>query len=120
MTAGKLTGLDQSGPKLASIICRGIEQAKDVQLGELLFACGIYGVEEEEAWLLAKRFSNLEALYGASIDSLMSYNLLNEAVAVNTYNFFRTNRRWIEGAPWIELTPRLCPAFYLCNVADDS
>lgn len=53
------------------------------------FACGIYGVEEEEAWLLAKRFSNLEALYGASIDSLMSYNLLNEAVAVNTYNFFR-------------------------------
>lgn len=36
MTAGKLTGLDQSGPKLASIICRGIEQAKDVQLGELL------------------------------------------------------------------------------------
>ncbi|MDX5598144.1 helix-hairpin-helix domain-containing protein [Escherichia coli] len=83
------SGGQSTGPKLASIICRGIEQAKDVQLGELLFTCGIYGVEEEEAWLLAKRFSNLEALYGASIDSLMSYNLLNEAVAVNTYNFFR-------------------------------
>lgn len=88
MTVGKLTGLAQCGPKQASIICRGIEQAKEVQLGALLFACGIYGVEEDEAWLLAEKFKNLEALSSASIDSLMISNLLNEAVAVNAYNFF--------------------------------
>lgn len=45
--------------------------------------------------LLAKRFSNLEALYGASIDSLMSYNLLNEAVAVNTYSFLPSSAQCV-------------------------
>lgn len=88
VTAGKLTGLAQCGPRQANNICRGIEKAKNVQLGSLLFACGIYGVEEEEAWLLAEKFKSIEALFNVSIDSLMGSDLLNEVVAVNTYNFF--------------------------------
>lgn len=88
MTAGKLTGLKQCGPKQAMNICEGVEQAKDVRLGALLFACGIYGVEEEEAWFLADKFKSLEALYGASVDSLLNQDFLNESVAVNVYNFF--------------------------------
>ncbi|HGV4480593.1 TPA: hypothetical protein ACNHAG_005129, partial [Klebsiella pneumoniae] len=47
MSAGKLTGLKQFGPRQAMNICKGIERAKNVRLGPLLFACGIYGVEEE-------------------------------------------------------------------------
>ncbi|CAM7760575.1 helix-hairpin-helix domain-containing protein [Klebsiella pneumoniae] len=89
MSAGKLTGLKQFGPRQAMNICKGIERAKNVRLGPLLFACGIYGVEEEEAWLLAEKFKSLEALYDASVDSLLSHGFLNESVAVNAYNFFR-------------------------------
>lgn len=89
MTPGKLCGLPRCGPLQAMNIFEGIERAKNVRLGPLLFACGIYGVEEEEAWLLAEKFKSLEALYDASVDSLLSNGFLNESVAVNAYNFFR-------------------------------
>ncbi|AEW91961.1 DNA ligase [Klebsiella pneumoniae] len=86
---GALIGIDRGGLKQARKIYEGIERAKNVRLGPLLFACGIYGVEEEEAWLLAEKFNSLEALYDASVDSLLSHGFLNESVAVNAYNFFR-------------------------------
>ncbi|HCM7224789.1 TPA: hypothetical protein N3282_000106 [Klebsiella aerogenes] len=87
LTAGKLCGLPQCGPKQAQILVNGIHQARNTTLTRLLFAFGIYGIEEHSAYSLAGKFNNLRAIQSADMHSLKK--LLPESSAVNLYNFFR-------------------------------
>ncbi|MDD0439908.1 helix-hairpin-helix domain-containing protein, partial [Shigella sonnei] len=60
LTAGKLTGLERMGPKLAQNVVNALEKAKETTFARFLYALGIREVGEATAAGLAAYFGTLE------------------------------------------------------------
>lgn len=87
LTAGKLTGLPQIGPRQAQKIVNGIAQAKSTTLARLIYSCGIYSIDVHNSYKIANHFKGLESIKNADIPDLN--RILYEVEAVNVHNFFR-------------------------------
>lgn len=85
LTAGKLTGLSRLGPRQAQNVINGITECRETSLKKLIFACGIYGIEEHMSFQLAQYFGNIETLLRVTLNDLEC--ILPEALAVNVSNF---------------------------------
>lgn len=87
LTAGKLTGLHMFGPKQAQNVANGINKARETSLMRLIFAFGIYGIEDHMSLHLADHFGTLHVFMTAKISDLQ--HILPEALAVNVHNFLQ-------------------------------
>ena len=87
LSAGRLVGIEQSGPRQAQNIVNAIERARNTTLARFIYSCGIYSIENYSALELAYYFNDLESLQNADIATL--HRRLHEVEAANIYNFFR-------------------------------
>jgi DNA ligase (NAD+) len=76
------------GEKTVNNILEGIEQSKSKPFDKVLFAIGIPGVGEVMAETLAREFSSLDNIMGASYDQLLEINGIGETLARNIISYF--------------------------------
>jgi len=84
----QLAGLPGWGVKSADNVIAAIEGARRPPLGKFLAAIGIRFVGEITASLLEQRFSSLEALLQASLESLLEIEGIGEQAAGSIFDFF--------------------------------
>ena len=73
--------LERLGPKSAENLIHAIERSKQNDLSRLLFAFGIRQVGQKAAKVLAARFGTLDALRGATVETLTEVNDIGEITA---------------------------------------
>ena len=73
-----------------------IENSKTVPFANFIFALGIDNVGKKTAKDLAKHFSNIEALKGASIEQLLVIDEVGEVVAESIFNYFNDQDNALE------------------------
>lgn len=73
--------LERMGPKSAENLIHAIERSKQNDLSRLLFAFGIRQVGQKAAKVLAARFGTLDALRGATVETLTEVNDIGEITA---------------------------------------
>lgn len=89
ITKEELLTLDKFKETKANNFINAIEKSKNPQFSNFLYALGINGVGEKTAKDLEKKFSSLEELKSASIETLIEIDDIGEIIALNIYNFFR-------------------------------
>lgn len=74
--------------KKISNILSSIENSKNPNFSNFIYALGINGVGEKTAKDLAKRFATLDDLRCATVEDLISINDIGDIMAKSIYNFF--------------------------------
>ncbi len=99
LTSDDLLALPRMGKRSSERLHENIQQSKNTTLARLLYGLGIDGVGEHVARLLASHFKHIEALYEASIESLVAIHEVGPIVAQSIVDFFHSphNRETIEG-----------------------
>ena len=112
LTREQLENLDRMGEKSARNIIEAIESSKGRTLANLLFALGIRHAGAGTARTLAERFSSLDAIMSADIETLQATEDIGPVVAESIFDFFRNdrNRQLIErlreyGLPFTQERP---------------
>lgn len=82
---------DGYGEKSLNKIIDNIENSKSNSLEKLLFALGIKEVGLHTAKVLARNFSNMDMLMGASIEELTAIKDIGNIIANNVYDYFHTH-----------------------------
>lgn len=85
----RLAGLERMGEKSADNLLAELERSKKPDLGRLLYALGIREVGEVTAVSLARHFGTLDAIAGASEETLVEVSDVGPIVAGHVYAFFR-------------------------------
>jgi DNA ligase (NAD+) len=88
LKAGDLQPLERFAEKSAQNIIEAIEQSKQVDLANFLFALGIRHVGEETAFDLAHYFGSIDKIKKASLADLQKVPDIGEVVAQSIYNYF--------------------------------
>ncbi len=89
LTRADLEGLERMAEKSAENVIKSIEQAKSRPLSALVYALGIRHVGAGVAGILARNFSGLDELAGASEEKLDEIPEIGPAAAAAIYGFFR-------------------------------
>lgn len=88
LTPDALAGLERMGPKSAANLVDAIEKSRSTTLARFLFSLGIREVGEATAQTLAKHFGSLEALMGATEETLLQVQDVGPVGARNVVAFF--------------------------------
>lgn len=93
-----LAGLERMGKKSAANLVAGVESSKKRPLARLLHGLGIRHVGAHIAEVLARHFSDIDDLMGASLEELQAVEEIGPVVAASIRDFFDTaeNRRLVE------------------------
>lgn len=85
----QLVLLERFGEKSAQNLLNAIEASKSRPLERLLFGLGIRHVGLATARLLARKFSSIDELASASIETLEQINEIGATIAKSIYDYFR-------------------------------
>jgi DNA ligase (NAD+) len=98
LTAEQLLELERLGEKSAAKIIRNIDASRSRPLARVLNGLGIPFVGERTAQLLASHFGDLDAIAGASVESLQEVGEVGPKVGDSIRQFFaeQRNRELIE------------------------
>ena len=88
LSAEQLLPLPLMGEKRVTNLLASIEQAKQVELHQLIYALGIPDVGEVTAQHLAQHYETLPALMQAKQEDLLSVEDVGEVVSLNIQSFF--------------------------------
>ena len=104
----QLAGLERMGEKSADNLLAQLQRSKTPELGRLLYALGIREVGEVTAAALARYFSTLQRVAGASEEELVEVPDVGPIVAGHVHAFFREehNLRILEELRAAGLRPR--------------
>ena len=83
-----LIELEGFGEKSVNKLLDNIENSKQNSLEKILFAIGIKGIGEKNAKLLARKYSNIDALQKASLEELTAIPDIGLILAQNIKDFF--------------------------------
>lgn len=109
LEAAQISTLERMGEKSAENIIHGIENSKNVPFERVLFALGIRFVGETVAKILARAFTNMEALEQATLDELIHVDEIGEKIARSIVLYFSNekNRTLVRRLKEAGLTMRL-------------
>ncbi len=98
LSAEELLHLDRMGQKSADNLIQAIENSKERDLKNLIFALGIRHVGEKAASVLAREFGTMDALMQAEEEELIGIRDVGVKVAASVAHFFSqpNNRAVIE------------------------
>ncbi len=98
LSALELSTYERMGRKSAENLIKAIDQARQPELGRLLFALGIRHVGETTARDLAQHFGSLQAIMDADEESLLAVRDVGPVVAGSVRRFFSEphNREIVE------------------------
>jgi len=88
LTPEMLSELEGFKDKKINNILKSIDNSKDVNLPNFIYALGIDGVGIKTGKQLAKVFKNMESLMSASIEDLIKIDDIAEIMATDIYNYF--------------------------------
>ena len=88
LTAEQLQGLEGFKDKKINNLLTSIENSKQVEWSNFIFALGILNVGKKTAFVLSKRYPTLDALKGATLEDLTSINDIGEVVAKSIVEYF--------------------------------
>ena len=94
----ELEELEGYGKKSIDNLLTAIEESKKQSVERLIFGLGISGIGDRTAYLLAKKYKNLENLMNATYEELIEIKDIGPILSQNIYDFFQDeqNRRLIE------------------------
>ena len=90
LTADSIKELDKLGEKSAENLINAIQNSKQKDLPNLLFALGIRHIGLGAAKLITKHFGDIEALFDATSEQLSSINDIGSVMADSVVEFFCT------------------------------
>ncbi len=88
LTSEQLSVLEGFKDKKINNLLTSIEQSKQVEWSNFIYALGILNVGKKTAFVLSKRYPSLELLKGATLEDLTSINDIGEVVASNIVEYF--------------------------------
>lgn len=89
LTLEEIASLKKNGKKFAQNLIDSIEKSKQNDLFKLITALGIRHIGVKGAKVLAKKYKSMDALMGASVESLAMTDDVGEITADSIYNFFK-------------------------------
>lgn len=89
LNANTLALMDRMAEKSATKLIEAINKSKDVQLSRFIYALGIPEVGQTTAELLANHFLDLEHLFQATEEELITIPDIGPIVAHNIFSFFQ-------------------------------
>ena len=94
----ELEAMERMAEKSVSNLIAAIEGSKSRGLTRVLVALGIEHVGGEVASALARRFGDMDALMGASVEELVAINAIGPKIAESAHGYFQQepNRRVVE------------------------
>jgi len=87
LTKAQIIPLERMAEKSADNLINGIEKSKSIPFQRVLFALGIRHVGETVAKKLAKHYTNIDAIFEASIDDLIQIDEIGEKIAQSVVEF---------------------------------
>ena len=84
-----LVGLEGFKDKKINNLLASIEQSKQVEWQNFIFALGILNVGKKTAYVLSKRYPSLGSLQNATLEDLTEVNDIGEVVASNIVDYFK-------------------------------
>ena len=98
LTVAQITGGNKNRRLSAENVIKGIEASKAVPFERVVFALGIRFIGETSAKLLARRFKNIDALMGATLQELLDVDGVGEVMAKSVIEYFHNegNRAIVE------------------------
>lgn len=89
ITKEKLLQLESFKDKKATNVINAIENSKDIQFANFIYALGINEVGEKTAKDLANAFKTYDNLKNATIEQLIEVEMVGEVIAKHIYNYFK-------------------------------
>ncbi|MDD3839371.1 MAG: NAD-dependent DNA ligase LigA [Clostridia bacterium] len=93
-----LISLERMAEKSVNNLLNSIENSKDRELNNIIFALGIPFIGARAAYVIAKEFGSMQELEGADYDRLISINEVGEKMAKSIITFFKQtqNREFVD------------------------
>lgn len=88
LTIFDVANMDRMGQKSADNLLKEIENSKERELSNLLFALGIRNVGQQTAEVLAEHFDSIDALAAAPVEELTKIKEIGPIVAADIVDFF--------------------------------
>ena len=88
LTSNHLEGLEGFKDKKINNLLGSIEQSKNVEWQNFIYALGILNVGKKTAFVLSKRYPTLESLKNATLEDLTNVNDIGEVVASGICEYF--------------------------------
>jgi len=88
LTSEHLENLEGFKDKKINNTLSSIEQSKQVEWSNFIYALGILNVGKKTAFVLSKRYPSLESLKNATLEDLTNINDIGEVVASNIVEYF--------------------------------
>ncbi|MEW6087547.1 MAG: NAD-dependent DNA ligase LigA [bacterium] len=88
----KLLGLDLFKDKKAENLTSAIKKSMDQPLERLIYGLGIRHVGEKNAFILARKFGNMENLMDAGIENLNDIHEIGPVIADSVFRFFHSEK----------------------------
>lgn len=88
LTSEHLVGLEGFKDKKINNLLNSIENSKHVEWSNFIYALGILNVGKKTAYVLSKRYPNLESIKNATLEDLTSVNDIGEVVASGICEYF--------------------------------
>ena len=89
LTSEQLSVLEGFKEKKINNLLTSIENSKNVDWASFIFALGILTIGKKTAYVLSKKFSNLQDLKNASLETLTNIQDIGEIVANNIIEYFK-------------------------------
>lgn len=97
-----LTSLEGFKDKKINNLLGSINRSKNVDWASFLYALGILSIGKKTAYILSKRFTNLDALKTATIEQLIDIQDIGEIVAQNIVDYFEDKDNLVNITKMIE------------------
>lgn len=88
LSAEQLSKLDGFKDKKINNLLDSLNRSKNVDWASFIFSLGILSIGKKTAYVLSKKFSSLEDLKSATVNSLISIQDIGEIVAQNIVDYF--------------------------------
>ena len=88
LKAEDLEGLEGFKDKKINNLITSIEKSKQVDWASFIFALGILSIGKKTAFVLSKKFKNLDELKNAKLEELVTIQDIGEVVAKNIVEYF--------------------------------
>ena len=89
LKAEQLVGLDGFKDKKINNLIESIEKSKEVDWSNFIFSLGIMNIGKKSAFVLSKKFSSIEEIKNADIETLTSIEDVGEIVANSIIEYFQ-------------------------------
>ncbi|MFA7193506.1 MAG: NAD-dependent DNA ligase LigA [Candidatus Paceibacterota bacterium] len=89
LTVGDLLQLERFAEVSANKLIASINKSREVDLEKMIVGLSINNVGEETAFLLAKRFGDIEKIKNTDIDSLKAIDGIGDVVAESIFEWFK-------------------------------